>query len=174
MSEIKLVQTPMFMPENVENNVLDCILGEVLWHSLTLDPTILKESDAHFENLCPIIDDLKAEIGSYRPLRILELAAYSHVTGYRVAQTYNAEVILADISPDTLTKGYNIAKETYGEEIGSSVHRWAIDFHELPFPDGSFDLVYIASAVHHTWEWQKVIQEMQRVTGKGGIIYLFN
>ena len=174
MRNIKLVQTPTFMPENVENNVLDCILGEVLWHSLTLDPTILKESDAHFENLCPIIDDLKAEIGSDRPLRILELAAYSHVTGYRVAQTYNAEVILADISPDTLTKGYKIAKEIYGEDIGSRVHRWAIDFHELPFPDGSFDLVYIASAVHHTWEWQKVIQEMQRVTGKGGIIYLFN
>jgi ubiquinone/menaquinone biosynthesis C-methylase UbiE len=174
MDQIKLIQTPVFKPEYVENNVLDCILGEVLWHSLTIDPSIMQESDAHFENLCPIIDTLIAEVGDKRPLRILEIAAYSHVTGYRISEEYDAEVILADISPDTLTSGHIIAGKTYSEKATSKVHRWAVDFHELPFPDGSFDLVYISSAIHHTWEWDKVIQEMQRVTSKGGLIYLYN
>jgi SAM-dependent methyltransferase len=44
----------------------------------------------------------------------------------------------------------------------------------LPFENGSFDLIYISSALHHTWDFAKVISELQRVLAPGGLLLLFN
>ena len=55
-----------------------------------------------------------------------------------------------------------------------NVRRVASDFHELPFPDSAFEVVYIASALHHTEHWESVLDEMIRVTASGGIMILQN
>ena len=48
------------------------------------------------------------------------------------------------------------------------------DFHDLPFEAGSFDLVYISSAIHHTWKYDVVISELQRVLAPAGLLLLLN
>jgi hypothetical protein len=53
-------------------------------------------------------------------------------------------------------------------------HKVVGDFHDLPFSDGWFDLVFIASAVHHTWRPWAVIQEALRVLRPGGVLRLEN
>ncbi|MGI0060511.1 MAG: class I SAM-dependent methyltransferase, partial [Nitrosotalea sp.] len=107
-----------------------------------------------------------------RKLRVLEVAAYAHTTGYQLAKKFNAEVILTDISIDTLAFGKKVAVEDKIDDM--SVSRIAADFHDLPFETGSYDLVYIASALHHTWKWQQVLGELTRVTASAGLLFIEN
>ena len=48
------------------------------------------------------------------------------------------------------------------------------DFHDLPYCDNWFDLVFVASAAHHTWRPEKVVAEMLRVLRPGGLLMLDN
>ncbi len=155
-----------------ESSPLIAIMGEVLWHSLTVDPTIDEVSRQHLQSIKKIINEHYKLKNIKRPIRVLEVAAYAHTTGYLLAQEMNAEVVLADISADTLALG----RKSAGQGLGDSpaVKRVAADFHELPFDDGVFDIVYISSALHHTWRWQAVLNEMLRVIVPGGLLYLEN
>ena len=151
---------------------LIAIMGEVLWHSLTIDPTIDEVSKQHFKKIKSIIDVHYEKPNAKRPIKILEIAAYAHTTGYSLASDMAAEVVLTDISVDTLALGQREA----GSDLGMlpTVKRVAADFHDLPFVDGQFDIVYISSALHHTWDWQEVLNEMVRVLASGGLLYIEN
>ncbi len=145
------------------------ILGEVLWHSITLDPGIIETSTHHFNELRRILKQFRPDGG---PLRVLEVASYAHISGYMLAHQFAANVVLSDISVDTLALGQQVAQE---QGIDSpAVSRVASDFHDLPWKTGHFDLVYIASAVHHTWRWQQVLNELIRVTAPGGLLVIDN
>ncbi len=145
------------------------LIGEAAWHSVTLDPTIAEVSDDHFKKL---VADLK-EYGALRPgIKILEVASYAHITGYMFAKNFDADVTLFDVSSSTLRLGRDIAEER-GLPI-NRVRRVAGDFHSLPFETGEFDVVYIASALHHTWRWRHVLDELLRVTRIGGHLILEN
>jgi ubiquinone/menaquinone biosynthesis C-methylase UbiE len=159
---------------SIEPNVLpginvEPILGEFAWHSVTLDPTILDVSKSHFES---ILGELKSNGLLQDGLKILEVGAYAHITGYMLADEIGAKVTLADISQSTLTTGYRIAMQHGFNNV--EVERVACDFHELPFESNKFDVVYIAAALHHTWRYQSVLSELARVTAKGGLLILEN
>lgn len=79
---------------------------------------------------------------------------------------------MSDISVQTLALGAQHA-EVQGLDA-EKVHRLATDFHDLPFPDGAFDVIYIASALHHTLRWQVVLKELQRATAPGRLLILQN
>jgi len=155
-----------------ESSPLIAIMGEVLWHSLTVDSTIDEISRQHLGSITKIINEHHTLKNIKRPIRVLEVAAYTHTTGYLLAQEVNSEVVLADISVDTLALGRKTAGQGLGDNL--AVKRVAADFHELPFDDGMFDIVYISSALHHTWRWQAVLNEMLRVIVPGGFLYLEN
>ncbi len=146
------------------------IVGESAWHQITIDPTIRDVSRDHLKRL-------KADIGRHlsirgRPVRVLEVAAYAHVAGYMLTREIDAEVTLFDVSASTLRLGRDTARE---DGIDTPrVRRIAGDFHDMPFDDGAFDVVYICSALHHTWRWEKVLAELVRVTAPGGITILDN
>lgn len=145
------------------------LIGEAAWHSVTLDPTIGQVSDDHFKKL---VSDLKS-YGALRPgIKILEVASYAHITGYMFAKSFDAEVTLFDVSSSTLRLGRDIAEER-GLPI-NRVRRVAGDFHSLPFETGEFDVVYIASALHHTWRRRHVLNELLRVTRVDGHLILEN
>jgi SAM-dependent methyltransferase len=145
------------------------ILGEFAWHSLTVDPTIAEVSAAHLN----VIEELLNTHPPQSPtLHILEVAAYAHTTGYELQQRLRSSVELFDISPSTLRLGEQLAGEQGIRVKGTK--RTAGDFHELPYEDSQFDLVYICSALHHTWRWQQVLSEMMRVLNPGGILFLEN
>lgn len=159
---------------SIEPNVAPSIdllplIGETAWHSVTLDPSIAEVSKAHFDQL---VADLR-NYGVLRPgLKVLEVAAYAHVTGYMFAESYNAEVTLFDVSASTLRLGLDLATER--SLHSTRVRRVAGDFHSLPFDTCEFDVVYISSALHHTWRWRSVLAELVRVTKVGGHLILEN
>jgi ubiquinone/menaquinone biosynthesis C-methylase UbiE len=163
---------------------VESVLGEVLWHSVTVDPTLLSISDHHFREISRVIGTHLPRFGEKarwsdflfggrgRQDKLLEIAAYAHVTGYKVAKEFNADVTLTDISVETLALGARVAGEN-GLPL-DRVSRIACDFHDLPFEDEQFDMVYIASALHHTWNWQSVVQQMMRVLAPGGLLFVQN
>jgi SAM-dependent methyltransferase len=144
------------------------LLGEVAWHSLTLDPRLAEVSQEHFDVVARVIADAGLQP---RDARILEVAAYAHTTGYML-QRLGPIVDLFDISPSTLRLGRRLARERGLPVDGTTCV--AGDFHDLPYADEAFDFVYICSALHHTWQWQRVLDEMLRVLAPGGVLLLEN
>lgn len=147
------------------------ILGEMLWHTTTSDPSIMQVSHEHMHEVVKYAKDYLPAFNS-KSVRFLEVASYAHITGYLLAQQYGWSVTLSDISVQTLALGTRQA-QLNGIDA-DQVRRVAIDFHNLPFPDGAFDIVYIASAMHHTLRWQMVLKELQRVTAPEGLLILQN
>lgn len=143
------------------------VIGEFVWHSLTSDLNIIPDSDIHYDRISECIKKW-----SRKPIRnILEVASYAHITGYKLQRTLNAEVTLFDISASALKLGRKTALEQGYEQIPELI---AGDFHDLPFENCSFDLVYIASAIHHTEQYTTVIKELQRVLAQKGLLIILN
>ena len=141
-----------------------------MWHSLTLDATIQDVSAAHY---AAVERAMKQYLkGDFRGTHILEVAAYAHITGYQLHKELGATVDLFDISASTLRLGRRIAQENNLPLEGTS--RTVGDFHELPYENDQFDVVYICSALHHTWRWQQVLAELIRVLAPDGILILGN
>lgn len=147
------------------------ILGEVLWHSATRDDSIELVSHYHkYEVLRHTERFLPARRSA--PIRFLEVAAYAHITGYMLAQGHGWNATLSDISVETLALGARHARQSGLDS--DKVRRVATDFHDMPFADGAFDIVFICSALHHTLRWQVLLKEMLRVTAPGGLLILLN
>lgn len=146
-------------------------LGEILWHSVVYDSTIETVSARHAEQMLALISAYNlTSVG--RPIRILELGAYAHfgvsitcsrLPGQAVGWTH-------DISPSSLRVG---ASEASSRNL-PAVTPVAGDFHDLPFSDNFFDLVFCASCVHHTYRPERVLSELMRVVRPGGIVRLQN
>lgn len=161
-------------PESLEGQIFGKFgaqIGEKGWHSVHLDARIDAMSQAHAAEIVRLI----AKNGlaeSERPIRILEIGAYAHYSVYLAASQVGGIGVAHDISPVSLSVGYDRAKS-----LNCHSPRFdavAGDFHDLPFSDGYFDLVYVASSVHHTWRPWVLIGEMLRVTRRGGVVHLAN
>jgi ubiquinone/menaquinone biosynthesis C-methylase UbiE len=146
------------------------LVGECAWHSLTVDPTLKAVSDGHYEYIANSLRHY-GRLVEGRTVRILEVASYAHTTGYRLQQELGCDVTLFEISARALELGRSMA-ETEG--IAARPQLVAGDFHTLPFETNSFDVVYISSALHHTWKYETVISELQRVLAPGGLLLLLN
>jgi len=145
------------------------LLGEFVWHSVTVDERIERISNEHFDSVMEVLS--QNNLGNkLSALKILEVACYAHTTGYMLSEK-GADVTLFDISAHTLRLGKKIAEK---DGIGTNIRRVAGDFHSLPFEDNFFDFVYISSALHHTLNWKRVLTEMMRVLSPKGILYFDN
>lgn len=145
-------------------------LGEFVWHQQTRDTTVDDMSQRHLATLRVLAKEIQAR-GLKRPLRVLELGAYRHYSAHLLADEMGAEAWLSDISASALEFGRDRATELGLRRIGQIC---AADFHDLPFSDAYFDIVFIASAVHHTQRPELVLREMARITRAGGLIWLEN
>lgn len=145
-------------------------LGEMIWHSVHLDPRIETMVEAQGAIMRGLVErhGLKP---SHRPIRILEVGAYSHFTVHQLAAELGGIGIANDISPAALRVGASLAKAK-GIAVGDTLV--ASDFHDLPFSSGYFDLVFISSAVHHTFRPWIVLDELFRVVRPGGVLHIEN
>ena len=127
-------------------------------------------SEAHYTEVAELLDRYRA----YLPAKpeVLEVASYAHTTGYMLEQRLNVRATLLDISASNLRLGKRLAEEQ-GLPTGGT-RLVAGDFHQLPFEDGQFDCVFICSAVHHTMRWEKLLEELIRITAPGGLLLLQN
>lgn len=142
-------------------------VGEISWHSLTVDPSIDEVSRRHADEI-----RVRLDTTSGKTIRFLEVGAYAHYSADILANDLPVEATVTDISSSTLALGRRHAVSAGLDP--SAVRRVAADFHDLPFENGSFDFVFIASALHHTWTWKTVLRELFRVTASGGQVFLMN
>ena len=126
------------------------LVGECAWHSLTVDPSLEQVSAAHYDYVLSVLED-RGRRSRTNGMKVLEVASYAHTTGYRLQQELGCEVTLFDISAKALQLGKRMA-DTAG--LAACPQLVAGDFHALPFESNSFDLVYISSAIHHTWKYE--------------------
>jgi SAM-dependent methyltransferase len=98
--------------------------------------------------------------------RALEIGAG---TGYFSLNLLRAgvvgEAVATDISPGMLRK-----LEHSAEELGLAVETAACDAADLPFEDGSFDLVFGHAVLHHLPDLDAAFREFRRVLRRGGVV----
>jgi SAM-dependent methyltransferase len=98
--------------------------------------------------------------------RALEIGAG---TGYFSLNLLRAgvvrEAVATDISPGMLLK-----LEHSADELGLAVETAACDAADLPFEDGSFDLVFGHAVLHHLPDLDAALAEFRRVLRPGGTI----
>jgi SAM-dependent methyltransferase len=98
--------------------------------------------------------------------RALEIGAG---TGYFTLNLLRAgivgEAVATDISPGMLRRLRGSA-----EELGLTVETAACDAAELPFDDGSFDLVFGHAVLHHLPDLEAAFREFRRVLRPGGVV----
>src|SRR5919109_4393318 len=75
------------------------------------------------------------------------------------------EAVATDISPGMLE-----ALTSSAEELGVQVKAVRCEATELPFPDGSFDLVFGHAVLHHLPDLDAAFREFRRVLRPGGRI----
>ena len=76
------------------------------------------------------------------------------------------EAVCTDISPGMLA-----TLEANARELGVRVRTAACDAAALPFPDGSFDLVFGHAVLHHLPELERSFAEFHRVLRPGGTLF---
>jgi ubiquinone/menaquinone biosynthesis C-methylase UbiE len=98
--------------------------------------------------------------------RALEIGAG---TGYFTLNLLRArvvgEAVATDISPGMLGR-----LERSAEELGLAVETAACEAAELPFADGSFDLVFGHAVLHHLPDLPAAFREFRRVLRPGGLV----
>ena len=142
-------------------------IGEILHHETSVDAKVLETSDWYYGLLKGVIERNKRNFASRGP-RYLELACYRHIIGYRLAKEYGFKATHFDICERDLLEGRAVALANgYPDEV----ELVAGDYHSLPFADGSFDLVFISAAIHHSRVPEHIIGEAMRVLRKGGLFY---
>lgn len=142
--------------------------GEYAWHAITVDDRIPRVSTEHF-------DAIDRALGVHgmpkRGVRLLEVGAYRHFTGYVAAQRWSAEATLTDIASRSLQAGREAA---HAAGFAAKPRLVVADFHDLPFGDCQYDVAFVASTIHHTRSPERVLREMFRVLRPGGLLLLEN
>lgn len=142
-------------------------IGELLQHGVNVDPKIIDTSNWYYQMIAAVLKR-HPELTSRPSPRYLEIASYRHIIGYRLASEMGFNSTQFDLSSEDLEAGHQLAIEAgYGEAI----ERVSGDFHDLPFSDNYFDLVFISASIHHTRTPERVIGEAMRTLANGGFFY---
>jgi len=142
-------------------------IGEILHHETSVDEKVLETTDWYYGHLKGVVDRHRATFSERDPC-YLELACYRHIIGYKLAQDYGFKSTHFDICERDLLEGRSTA---LGQGFEDNVELVVGDYHSLPFADGSFDLVFISAAIHHSLVPERVIGEAMRVLRDGGLFY---
>ena len=101
--------------------------------------------------------------------RALDVATGTGLVARAVAPLVR-EVVATDATPEMLAE----ARSQAGSEGLTNIAFEAGDAAQLPYEDGSFDLVTCRLGVHHFWEPSKQVDEMVRVCRPGGCVGIFD
>jgi len=101
-----------------------------------------------------------AELGE--GLEYLEIGCGNGTLCKHVAQKYRMNVTGVDVAPD------QIGRAQMGAADAPNLRFMVLDAEELPFDDGSFDIVLSSGVMHHIRTWRDVLEEIGRVMKHGG------
>ena len=142
-------------------------IGETVFHAFTGKEHIEPKTKQFYSDIEPILSEKFGD----KPFKVLELAPSKNFVGPLIAENFDADVTLMDMSKQALIDGSEIA---ISHGLKKSIRRVAGDFHDLPFPSGSFDFVYMSGAIHHTRTPEAIFKEIARVLKPNGLFNLIN
>ncbi len=111
---------------------------------------------------CEIRERLAPWIALRPTTKVLEVGCGPHGIGLFLGE---GEVVALDPLADLYDRAFAWARE------GANVRTVRARGEELPFADGSFDLVISDNVLDHTRDPQAVVREIARVTKPGGVFY---
>jgi SAM-dependent methyltransferase len=114
----------------------------------------------HFEKLHHLPQ--LVDFDGYSGRRVLEVGCGAGVDLARFARG-GAEVTGVDIAPSAI----DLARANF-EQQGLRGELQVANGEQLPFPDGSFDLVYAHGVVQYTSDPKRLVEECRRVLAPGG------
>ncbi len=95
--------------------------------------------------------------------RVLDVGTGTGHTAFAVAPSV-ASVTGIDLTPEMLDE----ARELQAEQSCTNVSFEIADVHQLPYPDGAFDLITCRRAAHHFLDIARALGEMHRTLPDGG------
>jgi ubiquinone/menaquinone biosynthesis C-methylase UbiE len=115
------------------------------------------------------------KIPLHNDMKILELAgglgwALSGYCLWASSKGFHPQFYLSDVSAWFLEKSSYFIEEL--KLNPAQVKRYAFDAENIPFEDGSLDMVIVNAAFHHFKETEKVIAEVARILKPGGTFLL--
>jgi ubiquinone/menaquinone biosynthesis C-methylase UbiE len=123
------------------------------------------EKQAQSNMLKLIADSLRIEKG----MQVLDAGC-----GQGFVEKYLASKIDASFTGITITpREVKVATKQLNNKSKGSVEFLLADYHELPFDDNSFDIVFTVETLAHARNLQQVLSELYRVLKPGGKIVLF-
>lgn len=115
-------------------------------------------------------DEIGVPHGSSRPLRVLDVATGTGDVAFRILELWpGARVTGIDLSDGMLEIGRRRMQEM-APERASRVELMQGDCLDLPFDDDTFDLVTVAYGVRNFQRLDRGLEEMTRVTRRGGAV----
>ena len=118
-------------------------------------------SESHKDN---IVLSRLVELARTRPdMHVLDVATGTGHTAFALAP-YVSKVIATDITPEMLNEGRKMNDELQAANVIFE----PADAHDLPFGNGTFDIVTCRRAAHHFKDIVRAIREMRRVLKAGG------
>lgn len=120
------------------------------------------------QNSCQFMLPLLREKAEKNPrLKLLDVGCGPGSITVSLAQLMpQGQVTALDLSEAVLEKAKGRAKQMNATNLDFVVG----NVYELPFEDGTFDIVHIQQTICHTTEPVKAIRELVRVTKKGGAV----
>jgi ubiquinone/menaquinone biosynthesis C-methylase UbiE len=108
---------------------------------------------------------LAEQIAPADHLKILELGCGTGVLWKDLKDSFqHCEIHLSDLSEGMLAS----AKENLGEDV---FRYEIIDFHNIPYPDQTFDIIISNHNLYHASDLNKVLGEISRVMKDQGVFY---
>ena len=115
-----------------------------------------------------LLHDAAAEIGTLPPgSRVLDVPTGSGVALRGIRPGQGLDVVAADIATTMLARALATATRL---DVADQVTTTVADVSDLPFDDGSFDLVVSFTGLHCFPDPHRAIDEMVRVLAPGGVI----
>lgn len=111
-------------------------------------------------------NEILANAANLRPgTRVLEVACGYGATALYLAKTYGCKVTATNISEKELEVGRQRARDLGLSDLVTFEYA---DFHDLPYPDGSFDVVWSQESFLHGADKKGILKECGRVLVPGG------